>query len=112
MYIISLLVILVIYFKSRLGKLSELELLKSSKVCCYQYWKKMLVLVDFQNKLVVRIINIELSLLLFSFLLLLLFYLFSILGLELRVSIMSHMSHHYITLSQSQPYHRKIIKGF
>ena len=35
LYAVLLLVILVIYFKSELGKLSELELLKGSKVCSY-----------------------------------------------------------------------------
>jgi len=61
-----------------------LEPLKSSKMCCCQYWKRMLVLVDFQNELVIRIVNIELSLLSFSFSLLLLFYLSSIFGPRVR----------------------------
>jgi len=46
----SLLVILVIYFGSELSRLSELGLLESGKVCCHQHWKRMSILVDFQDK--------------------------------------------------------------
>ena len=50
LYTISLLITLVTYFRSGLGKLSRLRLLESGKIYHYQYWKKVLVLVDFQNK--------------------------------------------------------------
>ena len=48
----SLLVILVTYIRSELGKLSGLELLENGIVCCYQHQKRVLVLVKFQNKLI------------------------------------------------------------
>ena len=43
---------LVTYFGSRLRKLSILRLLEDSKICHCQYWKNVLVLVNFQNKLI------------------------------------------------------------
>jgi len=52
LYIVPLLATLVTYLGSRLGKLSRLRLLGDSKICHYQYWKKVLVLVNFQNKLI------------------------------------------------------------
>ena len=47
---VSLLVVLVAYFESGLEKLNRLRLLENGKICCCQHWKRMLVLVDFQNK--------------------------------------------------------------
>ena len=46
----SLLATLVAYFRSRLGKLSRLNPLESGEVCYYQHWKRISVLVNFQNK--------------------------------------------------------------
>jgi len=50
LYTMPLLITLVTYFRSGLGKFSRLRLLRSGKIYHYQYWKKMWVLVDFQNK--------------------------------------------------------------
>ena len=44
---VPLLAILVIYFGSRLEKLSGWKPLESAKVCYCQYWKRVLVLVNF-----------------------------------------------------------------
>ena len=52
LYTIPLLVTLIIYFKSRLGKLSGLKLLESNRVYHHQYQNRVLVLVNFQNKLI------------------------------------------------------------
>jgi len=41
-----------IYFGTELGKLSRWKLLEGSKIYYCQYWKRVLVLVNFQNKLV------------------------------------------------------------
>ena len=43
--------VLVVYFGSGLSELSGLELLEGSEICYCQYWKRVLVLVDFQDKL-------------------------------------------------------------
>jgi len=43
-------VVLVTYFGKVLGELEELRLLENSKMCYYQYWKLVLVLVNFQNQ--------------------------------------------------------------
>ena len=50
LYATSLQVILATYFRSRLGKLSKLGLSEGGKMCYCQYWKRLLVLVNFQNK--------------------------------------------------------------
>jgi len=50
LYTTSLLVILIIYFGSGLSELNGLGLLESNKMCCCQHWKRMSILVDFQNK--------------------------------------------------------------
>ena len=52
LYTIPLLVVLVAYFKSGLGELSVLRPLESSEVYYYQYQKRILVLVNFQDKLI------------------------------------------------------------
>ena len=44
--VVPLPVILVSYFRSRLGRLSGLEPLKDGIVCCYQHQKRALVLVE------------------------------------------------------------------
>jgi len=36
-----------------LGNLADEKLLEDGKVCCCQHWKWVLVLIDFQDKLVV-----------------------------------------------------------
>jgi len=50
LYVIFLLVTLIIYFESGLGELNRLGLLKSNKMCCCQHWKRVSILVDFQDK--------------------------------------------------------------
>ena len=52
LYTAPLLVVLVTYFGSELEKLSKLKPSKSSKMCHYQYWKRVIVLVNFQDKLI------------------------------------------------------------
>jgi len=47
-----LLVTLVVYFGIRLGHLEDGKPLKGGKMCCHQYWKWELILVNSQNKLV------------------------------------------------------------
>jgi len=51
LYATPLQVVLVIYFGRVFGELRELRLLKDGKVCHCQHWKLILVLVNFQNKL-------------------------------------------------------------
>jgi len=50
LYAVSLLVALVIYFASGLGEVNGLGPLEGDEVCYHQHWKRVLVLVDFQNK--------------------------------------------------------------
>jgi len=47
--VVYLLAILVIYFRMRLRDLADGKLLESGKVYYHQYWKYILVLVNFQN---------------------------------------------------------------
>ena len=49
LYNISLLATLVAYFRTELGDLADGEPPKGSKMCCCQYWRWILVLVNFQN---------------------------------------------------------------
>jgi len=39
LYAVSLLAILVIYLRMRLGDLADEESLENNKMCCYQYWR-------------------------------------------------------------------------
>ena len=50
LYTIPLQVVLVIYYRRVLGKLRRLKLLKGSRVCCHQYQKLVLLLIDSQDK--------------------------------------------------------------
>ena len=50
--VVSLLVILISYFRSGLGRLSGLEPLEDGMIYCHQHQKRASVLVKFQNKLI------------------------------------------------------------
>ena len=50
LYTVPLLIILVTYFRMEFRELSKKKQQESSEVYRYQYWKWMLVLVDFQDK--------------------------------------------------------------
>ena len=49
LYAVSLLATLVIYFGMELGDLTDRKSLEGNKMCYYQYWRWMLVLVNFQD---------------------------------------------------------------
>jgi len=52
LYAVPLLVTLFVYFRIVLGNLVGRKLLESSKVYYHQHWRRVLVLVNFQDKLV------------------------------------------------------------